>query len=299
MPGPGWEVEAEAPAKLNLSLAVLGKRADGYHDLRTIFQAIDLRDRLRFRSRPEPGIALRVEGPEPVSAGPENLVVRAGEKLALRLGETRGAEILLEKHIPWGAGLGGGSSDAAAAILGLEALWGRSLPGEERRALALEVGSDVPFFLLGGTARGEGRGEILEPLPPPPTAAWVLILPDFRISTAEAFRALPPRLTSSEQQTKLQEAAVISGNFKVFVENVVNDLEVGVVRIQPRLARIKRDALRRGAAVVGLSGSGSAMFAVFKSQGTAEQLLEEDSFVQGVRVLSCHPVDIGARVVSA
>lgn len=289
---------AEAPAKLNLYLEVVGRRPDGYHDLRTVFQAIDLADTLRFRARPEAGIHLRLEGPEPVPGGPDNLVVRAGEALARRLGTAQGAEILLTKRIPAGTGLGGGSSDAAAAILGLEALWGSRLSSGRREDLALELGSDVPFFLRGGTAVGEGRGERLRPFPAPPECGWLLAVPGFRMATPEAYQALSPSLTGHKQGFTILESACNRGEFEVFVENLANDLEVGVVRIQPRLARIEREIRDRGAAFVGLTGSGSALFAVFRSQGDADRLVAAGIPGGDVRLLACAPVGYGARVTS-
>lgn len=297
-PGGAWDLTAEAPAKLNLYLEVLGKRPDGYHDLRTVFQAVDLADTLRFRRRTAAGIHLSLEGPEPVPGGPENLVVRAGEALARRLGRTSGAEILLTKRVPAGTGLGGGSSDAAAAILGLEALWGTSLDPGDRAALGLELGSDVPFFFLGGTAVGEGRGERLRPFPAPPPCGWLVAVPEFRMATPEAYRALSPGLTRHKQAFTMLESACIRGTFEGFVENLGNDLEAGVVRIQPRLARIEREIRSRGAAFVGLTGSGSALFAVFRSQGDAEHLVESGLPEGGARLVACSPVDYGARVVS-
>jgi 4-diphosphocytidyl-2-C-methyl-D-erythritol kinase len=293
-----WPVVAEAPAKLNLGLHIVGRRPDGYHDLRTVFQAIDLTDELRFRPRPDPGILLRVDGPESAPAGEQNLVVKAGERLVKRLGGGRGAEILLTKRIPARTGLGGGSSDAAAALLGLLALWGEHRDANELARQALDLGSDVPFFLMGGTALGEGRGEILTPLPPPPACGWLLVIPSFRISTRKAFQALPQRLTGREPKTTMLETALKSGEFKAFIESIENDLEVGVVRIQPRLARIRQEVLSRGAAAVGLTGSGSALFAVFRSQGNAEKLLEEEFQPGEARLLACRPVDFGARVIS-
>jgi 4-diphosphocytidyl-2-C-methyl-D-erythritol kinase len=277
---------------------VLGARPDGYHDLHTVFQAIDLCDELHLSRRSAPGVSLEVVGEEAAPAGEDNLAVQAVVRLAERVGERSGVAIRLIKRIPAGAGLGGGSSDAAAALIGLETLWGKRLPEAERKELALSLGSDVPFFLLGGTARGEGRGEILTPLPPPPPATWLLAVPPFRIATPQAFRNLSPSLTSSVSKLRILEAALRSGDFEAFTENIVNDLEVGVVRIQPRLARIKQELLSRGAAGVGLTGSGSVLFAVFRSQGTADNLLAKGVPFQGVRVLCCSPVDYGAIVVS-
>ena len=187
-----WDLRAEAPAKLNLALHVAGRRADGYHELRTVFQAVDFADRLYLRDRREAGIALRVSGEEAGAAGPSeaNLVRRAGELLARRRAPGRGAEIHLVKNIPAGGGLGGGSSDAAATLLALARPWGLGADPSDSARLALELGSDVPFFLLGGTALGEGRGERLTPLPAPADFGWLLAMPPFRVSTAQAFQAL-------------------------------------------------------------------------------------------------------------
>jgi 4-diphosphocytidyl-2-C-methyl-D-erythritol kinase len=296
--GEGAWVVAEAPAKLNLALAVLGRRDDGYHDLLTVFQAIDLTDSLLLKERDEPGVYLRIEGTEPVPPGSDNLVVRAGEVLLRETGLRRGAEIVLTKRIPVGAGLGGGSSDAAAALLGLEALWGVDVGADTRAALALELGSDVPFFLLGGTALGEGRGERLTSLPPPPSCGWVLIVPDWRLRTADVFGALPMPLTNAAQEVRILVDALRQGEWGRFAGHLVNDLEVGVVRIQPRLAAIKAGVLAQGAAALGLTGSGSAMFALFRSQGEAASALKGGFTVPGTRVIACDPVAFGARITA-
>jgi 4-diphosphocytidyl-2-C-methyl-D-erythritol kinase len=293
-----WDLRAQAPAKLNLGLEVVRRRPDGFHDLRTVFQAIDLCDDLWLRERREPGLGLAVEGPEPVPAGSENLVARAGALLARRRAPGRGAEILLTKRIPAGAGLGGGSSDAAATLVALEALWGLDPDPEERARLALELGSDVPFFLLGGTALGEGRGEILTPLPAPPPCGWLVAVPPFRVSTADAFREVSPALTRAKHNISMVMDALREGGRTKLFENLVNDLEVGVVRIQPRLASIRRDLLSRGALAVGLTGSGSSLFALTRTQGDARRLQESLPPDAGYALIGCAPVTFGARVVS-
>jgi 4-diphosphocytidyl-2-C-methyl-D-erythritol kinase len=295
---PSWTVTAEAPAKLNLHLEVVGKRSDGYHDLWTVFQAIDLLDTVSVRPGKGPGFRLEVEGPEPAPTGPENLVLRAADALAARLGETRGAEIHLKKRIPPGTGLGGGSSDAAATLLALEALWGRALDPGDRAALALDLGSDVPFFLRGGTALGEGRGERLGPFPAPPRAGYLLVIPDFRIATPDAYRALERRLTAPRTGPRMLKTACERGGFESFVENIGNDLEAGVVRIQPRLARMKQELRSRGAAYAGITGSGSALFAVFRSPTEAMGVLEGGFRIEGARIIPVTPVPFGARVVT-
>ena len=286
-----------APAKLNLGLAVLGKRPDGYHNLLTIFQAIDLYDRLEFRDA-DAGIDLRIIGDPSVPEGEENLIVRATNALARKHGLEPKVQIRLEKNIPAGAGLGGGSSDAAGTLLGLEALWGLDPDPIGLKQLALELGSDVPFFLAGGTARGEGRGEILTPLPSPPAFAWLLAVPEFRFSTREVFERLPPSLTGSHQELRMLEQSILHGDTESFAQHVVNDLLPGVVRIEPRLAHIREELRRCGATAVGLTGSGSAMFALFRSQGDVARIIGAGSSFQGARLLACAPVLVGASVVT-
>jgi len=298
-PGSEWDLRAEAPAKLNLGLEIVRRRPDGFHDLRTVFQAIDLHDELWVRERAGAGVSLAVTGPEApaVPAGPGNLVVRAAEALAGRRRPGRGVEIRLEKRVPVGAGLGGGSSDAAAALLALEALWGLDPDPAERARLALELGSDVPFFLTGGTALGEGRGERLTPVPAPPSCHWVLVVPDFRIATADAFRQVSPSLTGLKQRINILLTAFEKGDYDGFFENLGNDLEAGVVRIQPRLASIRLELLGQGASAVGLTGSGSALYALTRSQGAANQLLSNEFGTPGCVRAAVSPVGFGARVV--
>ncbi len=204
----------------------------------------------------------------------------------------------LVKNVPVGGGLGGGSSDAAAALLGLERLWGLDPDPEETARLALALGSDVPFFLVGGTALGEGRGERLTPLPSPPEFGWVLAVPSFRISTAAAFRQLSENLTFSDASINLLVDALIQGDRRRFVDQLVNDLYVGVVRIEPRLATIRHELLARGAMAVSLSGSGSTQFALHETQGTAERWLAAEGTCTGCRLSVCAPVRHGARVIS-
>jgi 4-diphosphocytidyl-2-C-methyl-D-erythritol kinase len=285
-----------APAKINLALAVLGKREDGFHDLRTIFQAIDLCDDLVLYPRTEVGIDLRIEGPVGVEGGEGNLVVRAGALLAERHAPGRGARVVLGKRIPTGAGLGGGSSDAAATLLGLEKLWGLRLDPEERAALALELGSDVPFFLAGGTARGEGRGDELTPLPPPPIAACVLALPELALATRDVFEALRPGEGGSRAGVEGAEAALRAADFEALSARLVNDLEGPARRLAPPLEGYRRALEERGAPAVGFSGSGAAFFIPFRDEAGARRYLEAGPAPAGFRLLFARPVAFGARV---
>jgi 4-diphosphocytidyl-2-C-methyl-D-erythritol kinase len=177
-----------APAKLNLGLRILSRREDGYHEIETVFVPLALYDRLEIARSGAAGIDLAVEGAE-LPEGRGNLVVRAAEEGCRALGLATGLRIRLEKRIPVAAGLGGGSSDAAATLAGLEALAGRRLPEAERRALAVGLGADVPFFLDPRPALARGVGDVLAPLDRVPELWWVLVLLPFPISTARAYRA--------------------------------------------------------------------------------------------------------------
>ena len=183
----GTPSKARAYAKVNLTLEVLGRRPDGYHEIRTVLQTIGLADTLHVA----PGEGVRLRCSDPDLEGPGNLVCKAAEALRRESGESRGADIRLEKLIPVGMGLGGGSADAAAALLSLRRLWGLGLDDGRLTDIAAGLGADVPFLLNGGTALGTGRGDRVELLPPPPTRWMVLVCPT----------AAPPRQTR-EQATK-------------------------------------------------------------------------------------------------
>jgi 4-diphosphocytidyl-2-C-methyl-D-erythritol kinase len=256
-----------AHAKVNLGLAVGPRRADGYHEVATALLAISLHDRIEFRPRAR-GFVLEVDGPESagVPLGETNLVLRAARLLAAELGESRGARLHLTKAIPQGAGLGGGSSDAASTLLGLLRLWGRRMGRSRLRALAAGLGSDVPFFLGPGFALATGRGEILRPLPAPRRGRelrLVVVVPDRAISTAWAyanFEIPKSRLTAFGHAATLVGLRAVSFARDRVKPRLFNDLE-GVVR--PRVAAVPEAmaSLRRaGARHVRMSGSGSAVF---------------------------------------
>lgn len=256
-----------ALAKINLSLKVLAKRPDGYHELRTVFQTISLADRLEVEF--EPARRTRIE----VSSRPEiagNLIERAA-RLAVEATQVAGVvRLRLNKRIPIGGGLGGGSSDAAAALLALPVLAGRRLPLERMIELAAELGSDVPFFLLGGTAVAAGRGTELYPLPDAPAARGLLVASEVEVATAEAYQALGRELTSQTPFSMISsfqswvwkrlaclptEAAPAAGN----------DFEAVVLARYPKLGKLKRRLERLGAKPAMLSGSGGAIFGLFES----------------------------------
>jgi 4-diphosphocytidyl-2-C-methyl-D-erythritol kinase len=254
-----------ALAKVNLDLRVLGKRPDGYHELRTIFQTISLADTMDLAFTG--GRRTIVEIQDPLQL-PDNLAVRAA-RLALEAMRVSGrVEIRLIKRIPTGAGLGGGSSDAAAVLLALPVLAGKALPFPVLVGLAAELGSDVPFFLSGGMAVGIGRGTELFPLPDTPSRPGLLAVPDVHVSTAEAYRCLSPRLTTESEQNKIfsfQSVASAGG----VSETGCNDFEAVVMEQYPRLRLLKKRLERAGAAPALMSGSGSAVFGLFRTREQA------------------------------
>jgi 4-diphosphocytidyl-2-C-methyl-D-erythritol kinase len=262
------EVRIPAFAKINLRLDILGKRPDGYHELRTIFQAVSLHDELRLRTSRQ-GVALSVQGNAVLSEEPiqKNLVYRAVDALRRELKIRSGVEIELKKTIPAGRGLGGGSSDAAAALLGYLRLTKRALPPPRLLEIASSLGADVPFFLLGGRALGVSRGDEIYPLPDVPKFSVLIVSPrDVQVPTPDAYKwlkARPLTLTKSAADPKLWEFCALCWSTQG--SGLFNDFERPVFRRHPRLAQIKRALLQRGAAEASLAGSGSAVFGVFPS----------------------------------
>jgi len=267
------EVRVPAFAKINLRLDILGKRPDGYHELRTIFQAISLRDDLLLRSSRHPGIFLTVRGNDQLSAEPmqKNLVYRAVDALRHELKIRSGVEIELDKRIPAGGGLGGGSSDGAAALLGYLRLTRKRLPPARLIEIAASLGADVPFFLFGGRALGVNRGDEIYPLASIPKQVLTVVIPrEIRVPTPDAFRWVDaPELTKSAITPKLWEFCALCWSAQG--AGLSNDFEKPVFQRHPRLASIKRALLRVGAAEASLAGSGSAVFGVFPNPALARR----------------------------
>ncbi len=251
-----------APAKINLALEVLGRRADGYHEVRTVLQAVDLADELRVSARGDggTGVALRVD---PAGSAPEegNLVLAAARLLGAD--QLPGVSIALTKRIPVAAGLGGGSSDAAAALLALRHLHGVSTGDEELSALAAKLGSDVPFFLSGGTALGTGRGEQLSPLPPPVDRFAVLAwpnAPELENKTARLYKLLRPEhytdgAATEEVVRRLRAGVSLDGALYNVFDAVAGQAHDAYEAMRERF-------LEAGARQPTLCGSGPAMFAL-------------------------------------
>jgi 4-diphosphocytidyl-2-C-methyl-D-erythritol kinase len=273
------EIRVPAFAKINLRLDILGKRADRYHELRTIFQTISLHDELRFRSSNSSGITLNILGNDALSREGvrENLVYRAVARLRRELNIRSGVQIDLHKSIPAGAGLGGGSSDAAAALLGYLRFARKRLHQARLLQIASSLGADVPFFLFGGRALGVNRGDEIYPLADIRPLTILVVAPRaLRVATPDAFRWLKaPKLLSTSGLTKtggtpkLWEFCALCWSTQG--SGLSNDFERPVFRRHPRLAIIKRALLRAGAAEASLAGSGSAVFGVFPSPTMARR----------------------------
>jgi 4-diphosphocytidyl-2-C-methyl-D-erythritol kinase len=267
-----------ALAKINLDLRVLGKRPDGFHELRTIFQTISLADTLEIAFTPARKTAIELTDALNIA---DNLVLRAARMVMDALRATGKIEMRLTKRIPMGAGLGGGSSDAAAVLLALPALAGRALPLPKLSNIAEQLGSDVPFFLLGGTAAGIGRGSELFPLPDSPPQSGLLVAPGIHVNTAQAYRDLSPRLTTELQQNKIFSFQSLTWDTGVLT-SARNDFEAVVFEQHPKLATLKRRLVRAGATAAMMSGSGSALYGLFRDRNAIfraiESLGEETTF---------------------
>jgi len=256
-------------AKINLTLRVTGRRADGFHDVRTVLQTVALHDTLRFRRTGGP---FQIECTDPACPTDRaNLVWQAAERVwraGGRAGSPRGAAVRIYKRIPLQAGLGGGSSDAAAAIRALSRLWAIDLTPEREREIAASLGADVPFFLLGGTALGVERGDVLFPLPDLP-ASWVAIaVPPLPISTAAAYAWWDERRPVAAGDRGTAVSGRPFGGLPASERQ--NDLQPVVAAHHPKIGRLVGTLERAGAGHAAMSGSGSAVFGLFPSRRAAD-----------------------------
>ncbi len=259
-----------AHAKINLTLRVGARRADGFHPLQTVFQSLALHDTLEVIPRPGP-FALTCSDPG-VPVDGRNLVTRAARALwsALgREGEPRGVAVHLTKHIPMQAGLGGGSSDAAAALLALADLWRRRGARADLPAIGAALGADVPYFLLGGTALGLARGDELYPLDDVRPFAVVLALPAFGVATADAYRWFDEGFPHAAGARRRAEASVEAWPGRRLA--LVNDLEAPVARRHREIGAARRTLEAAGAEAALMTGSGSAVFGLFAAEAAARK----------------------------
>jgi 4-diphosphocytidyl-2-C-methyl-D-erythritol kinase len=277
-------------AKINLDLRVLHKNPDGYHELRTVFQTVSLADSITIEYRKARGIELSIDDPLAI---PNNLTLRAAQGVLEAMGTGGRVHFRLTKRIPMGGGLGGGSSNAGAVLLALPVLAGRALPFEERMKIAASLGSDVPFFLLGGTAIGIGRGTELYPLPDLSAEPLLLVSPGIHIATPAAYQALNRSLTftgsSSSINTFQSYVRALTDGRSAGTASAfgANDFEAAVSSQYPQLKTIMRKLRKFRAAGVRMTGSGSAVFAIFGSReerDRAGKRFEKDRDFEGFRV---------------
>ena len=268
-------------AKINLQLHVGRRRSDGFHELATIFQSIDLHDSLELRPGGS-GVRMRCDPPG-LPCDESNLVVRAARAFERLSGKRLDLELALHKRIPVAAGLGGGSSDAAATLRALDLLCRDPLGSDVLAGAAAELGSDVPYFLVGGTALGRGRGEVLTPLEPPPPMHILLLAPPLQISSAEAYEhfdlTIGPDISDSTHRLSTGEDP--SPNAPWY-----NDLEGSVFATHPELASLKHALLEAGAVDAVMSGSGPVIAGRFEDKKTAKRAASELR-ERGVLIVAC------------
>jgi 4-diphosphocytidyl-2-C-methyl-D-erythritol kinase len=282
-------------AKVNLDLRVGARLPDGYHPVETVLQTIDLGDELSVGPAPRGQVLLEVEGPEAVPAGEDNLVLRAARALLEAAGRDGrrlrgGLRLHLSKRVPSGAGLGGGSGDAAATLMLLDRYLGLGWPRRRLLGLARQLGADVPFFLAGGLARGSGRGDRLRRLAPLPRLPVLVLVPRLRLSTAKVYRQFDEMALTSAKSGFRMRPPVGGLRRRVPVTGLLNDLERPVFQRYPALARVKAEFREAGALVAGLSGSGSAVFGIFPGPPTLGGSLKKWRR-RGWEIHRCHTLD--------
>lgn len=258
----------KAYAKINIGLDVLRRRADGYHEVKMIMQTVDICDELVLEKREQPGIELRTDNSELPLDG-DNLICKAAKLLFREKDIREGVEITLTKRIPIAAGMAGGSADAAAALRGLNELFGMGYSIPELQALGVKLGADIPYCIVGGTMLSEGIGEILTPLPAPPKAHLVIAKPDINVSTAFVYGNLhADRLTWHPDIDGMTDA-LRRQDLDGITARLGNVLETVTVREYPVIERIKELLREQGAENALMSGSGPTVFGIFKERETA------------------------------
>ncbi len=263
-------ISVKAPAKINLTLDVLGKRPDGYHEVEMVMTTVDLADRLELTVLDSDEIRIQSEHAY-VPNDHRNLAYRAAELLRERFNIQQGVEIVLDKQIPVAAGLAGGSSDAAATLRGMNELFSLNLSLEELAELGAEIGSDVSFCVIGGTAIARGRGEQLEMIPAPPPCYVVLGKPKLGVSTADVYRAVRMDEVHHPNTSAMVEA-IRQKDFHGICENLGNSLESVTLKLHPEVNQIKETMQHCGAEGVLMSGSGPTVFALIEHEQKAHRI---------------------------
>ncbi len=281
-------------AKINWNLRILGKRADGYHEIRTLLQTVSLHDNLSFTLQEDPEILLSCNDRQ-VPADESNLVHRAALALRNNFGIKSGVKIALQKRIPVQGGFGGGSSNAAVTLLALAHLWKLTVNVSELSEVAAGVGADVPFFFYGGCALATGIGTTLSPLPDQPAIPLLIVAPNAKVSTSEAYAALRLSALTTPASDSILAFSRGAGNSKdsdqwSVPSELANDFEQVIFDIEPEIARAKKALLQTGARAALLAGSGSSVFGIFDSREAQQRALQEIRVESGWRVFSCDTI---------
>lgn len=262
-----------AYAKINIGLDVLRRRADGYHEVKMIMQTVDIYDELVLEKRQQPGIELRTDNNE-LPLNSDNLIYKAADLLCREKKIKEGVHITLTKRIPIAAGMAGGSSDAAAALRGLNELFEMGYSVEELQALGVRLGADIPYCIAGGTMLAEGIGEILTPLPVPPEAYLVIAKPDINVSTAFVYGNLHADRLAWHPDIDGMIDALQKGSLGGITERLGNVLETVTIREYPVIQQIKELLRKQGAENALMSGSGPTVFGIFREKETAKRAAE-------------------------
>jgi len=284
---PSRSLSIASPCKVNLHLSILHRRSDGFHEIKTLFHRVSLQDTIRLQRTPEPGIHVSVSDPD-IPAGPENLVWRAAELFFKHHPQNGGIRVHIDKHIPAGAGLGGGSSNAAATLLGLQRLYGLELPLGHLSALGSSLGADVAFFLADTrSAWATGIGEKLTPLEGSPLLWFLIVYPGIHISTPWAYRTFSQDILLTNSPGNIN----VSDSFRSLSDVcglMYNDFEQVVFPRYGQIKLLKEHLIAAGAANALLSGSGSSVFGVFENRAACETAREAIPGIESYRVFTAH-----------
>ncbi len=288
MADPVNRILCKAHAKLNLLLKVLGKRPDGYHEIYSLMQAIDLCDEISFTRTSEEQVTIHCKDPA-IPTGDDNLISRAFRLMKENCRFTGGIEVSLRKKIPPGSGLGGGSSDCAAAIRAINVLFGLSQSRQEMSGIGARIGSDVPFFFGTGSAVVRGRGEIVEDVDLPLDYSVLIVVPSISISTGEVYRRLRIRLTKEGMASRfeLNREKSTSADLQALMHN---DLTESVIRCCPEVRKAGEKLVARGFEHVSMSGSGSAVFALVPDQRAIDREWVNDGEWGNWRIFRARPI---------
>ncbi len=277
-------------AKINWSLQILGKRADGYHEIRTTLQTVSLHDDLYFERRHDGEISLSCDEPE-IPAGTDNLIVRAAHALKNSYSIAEGAFIRLHKRIPSKAGLGGASSNAAVTLLALNRLWNLEASRSDLAGIAARLGADVPFFLHGGCALATGIGTDITELPDDATRHLIVIHPRASVATAEAYKAFNSDALTSNKPIPILSGSLAAEGFREFKPStsreLKNDFESVIFDMEPEIERARSALLMAGTQTALLAGSGSSVFGIVADQEARQRALKEIQLETGWRVFDC------------